>query len=165
MKIKWDEPKAIFRHRWKEKIMKTIRSTAWLRVGVWLLIVLPLCVYFLEQNYPSRDFHWYYLPVIIIIVVLYMTLLAVIDFYISKSTVSIDNEGIRLGGTDGRIRKYLFQKITSIEVLPNHDGNYSLSWQYENKNIIRGISQEIDITKIKTLIENNSNLGLKIKQP
>ena len=77
----------------------------------------------------------------------------------------MDDEGIRLGGPDGRLRKYLYDKMTSIEVLLNRDGNYSLSWQYENKQIIRGISQEIEISQMKTLIESNSNLELKMREP
>lgn len=160
MKITWDEPKWSYRPRWKEKINSQIKRTSWMRACFWLLIVLPLTVYFLEQTYPSRNFHWYYLPIIIVICGTFVISQAIMFFYISKSTITMDDEGIHLGGPDGRLRKYLYNKMSSIEVLPSQQGNGSLSWQYENKNIIRGISQEIDITKIKTLIENNSNLGL-----
>jgi hypothetical protein len=77
----------------------------------------------------------------------------------------MDEEGISLGGPDGRLRKYSYSKMASIELLQNLRGDYSLSWEYEGKNIIRGISQEIEMSQIKTLIENNSNLELKIKEP
>jgi hypothetical protein len=77
----------------------------------------------------------------------------------------MDEEGIRLGGPDGRIRKYLYAKMTSIELIPNPQGNYSLSWQYEGKEITRAISQEINIPEIKTLIENNSYKEVKMRQP
>jgi hypothetical protein len=166
MTIKWDEPKSSFRARQKEQAFAEIKNTSWLRVGILLLVVLPLAVYLLTSIYPPKgEFHWYFLPIILCIGGFFAVYLQCLVNYFGKSTISIDEEGIRLGGSDGRLRKYLYGKMTSIELIPNSQGNYSLAWLYEDKKIIRDISQEMNISEIKTLIENNSYQEVKMRQP
>jgi len=89
-----------------------------------------------------------------------------ITYKMNRPKITVDDEGISLQGPeDNSFKKYNYDKITSIELVSDGHSNYSLSWHYEGKNIIRGLSQEVDITKLKTITENNSNLKLEMRQP
>lgn len=87
-------------------------------------------------------------------------------YKMNRPKITVDDEGIRLEGPeDNLFKKYYHNKIASIELVTDGHNNYSLSWHYEGKNIIRGISQEISITRLKMIIEGNSNLELRIREP
>ena len=166
MKLSWNEPKWGYEPRWKERAKSQVKSTSWLRVAFWLFIFLPLAITVIRHFYPNREFRWYYLPIVFAVCGLFMAYLGFITYKLNRPKITIDDEGIRLQGPeDNLLKKYYYEKISSMEIVPNSHSNYSLSWHYEGKNMIRGISQKIDITRLKTIIENNSNLELKIRQP
>lgn len=152
-KLAWVEPKLITRTRFKKEILSAFQQTSWSKILIlMILIIIPL-----QLMLPR----WYYLPIILSIGIVNIGFLLLILLYMQRETVIMDEVGIRV---DSRLRKCLYTKMTSIELVPNLLGGYSLSWNYEGKDIIRGINQEIKIAQIKELIENNSNMKVKIGQ-
>lgn len=152
-KLAWIEPKRITRLRQKEEILSQIRQTSWSSIAfLMMLFVIPL------QIIMPR---WYYLPLIISACIIFIGFLLFIMTYFHRTTVRMDEKGIRL---DSSLRKYRYGNIDSIELIPNSLGGYSLTWNYEGKGISRGISQEIEIAEIRGLIEKNSNLQLTINE-
>jgi hypothetical protein len=166
MKLSWNEPKWSYEPRWKEKAISQIKATSWLRVSFWLFIFLPLSIIVIQHFYPNPRFRWYYLPIVFVVCGLFMAYQGLITYKMNRPKITVDDEGISLQGPeDNSFKKYNYDKITSIELVSDGHSNYSLSWHYEGKNIIRGLSQEVDITKLKTITENNSNLKLEMRQP
>ncbi len=152
-KLFWNEPKEITRVRRKAEIISSFQETNWLVVSILLILVaIPL-----QLIMP----HWYYLPIIISSCIIFMSLFVLIVIYAPKVSVIMDENGIR---PDASLLKHQYGKITSIEIIINLLGGYSLVWNYEGKEIIRGISKEIEIAQVKTLIEKSSQLELRIKQ-
>lgn len=166
MKLSWHEPKWSYEPRWKERAISQVKATSWLRVAFWLFIFLPLAILVIQHFYPGPGFRWYYLPLVFAVCGLFMAYQGFMTYKMNRPKITVDDEGIRLEGPeDNLFKKYYHNKIASIELVTDGHNNYSLSWHYEGKNIIRGISQEISITRLKMIIEGNSNLELRIREP
>ncbi|MHB8880945.1 MAG: hypothetical protein ACYC69_05460 [Thermodesulfovibrionales bacterium] len=163
-KLAWVEPKSITRARSTEEIVSLFRQPSWIRI---VLFVLPVILGAAYLGQTKLQIAWYVIALAfglgIICAAIFGFILVGMTHYLKRATVIMDEEGIRLGGNDARLRKFLYRNMSYIELVPHSNGSYSLAWQYLGKEIIRGISQEIETSQIKTLIENNSKLKLIIK--
>ena len=88
--ISWNEPQAICRARGKEKIISELRNTSWLRVSVYMLVLVPLFI----------RLPWYYLPVILFAVIFVAILHVVVIYYLGSSRIDVFEDGIRLWDSD-----------------------------------------------------------------
>ena len=55
--------------------------------------------------------------------------------------------------------------MSAIEMASTRQGDILLQWYYEGKQIIRGISKEINIAELKSLIEKNARQTVKTTGP
>ncbi len=88
-----------------------------------------------------------------------------LKYIMYKPRVTIDDEGIKLRGPeDGLFSNYSFDRIRSINLIYSEYGYSALSWDFKGKSFIRGIPSGVDLNKLQTIIEWNSNLKLIKKQ-
>ena len=161
MNISWDEPKSSYWPRWKQKVTGVFSSTSWLRVGFWLFIFLPGAIALFQIYYPNPRFRWFHLPLIFMIVAPFICFVIGLKYFMNRPKVTVDDEGIKLRGPeDGPFSNYKYDKITSISLASNESGNTALSWEYKGKSMSRGIPFGVDLGKLQTIIEWNSNLKL-----
>lgn len=161
MKISWDEPKSSYWPRWKQKVKDVFKSTAWYRVSFWLFVVLPSAIALCQYMSPNPRFKWSYLPLIFMIVTPFACFMTALQYFMNRPKVTVDDEGIKLRGPeDGIFSNHSYSKITSISLIYTETGNAALSWEYKGKTISRGIPFGVDLGKLQTIIEWNSNLKL-----
>jgi len=166
MMISWEEPMSDYRARLKEQFFGKSASNALLRVGFWLFIILPFALFIIQTFIPNKGFKWYYLPIILSIVILFVSLQIGIMYFVNRPNIIVDDDGIKLRGGDGWLFcNHYYRNIKSIELFRFLDGSMYLSWTHKNKSYYRGVAKGTDIEKLRSVVGWSSNLTLIENSP
>lgn len=159
--ISWNEPKAIWRERSKKKIISELQNTSWVRVCIYIFVLFPLCIYAFIHKYPHRSIVPINIIMILSAIFLVVTIGAVLSvstmLYFGTSRIEVCRDGIRVFEPGDNVQKYYYNKMSELKLLSSLQGDACLSWVYEGKEFLRGISREVDLHEIESAITLNSH--------